>query len=199
MKINLEYVGLRPIISQNGISFKQGKDDKFVYLSYVYELIDALDNNYESAKKHSYNIDLSKANIEKLYSKILKYFPNLDEEMLQKLKDYEEHLEKERNDIESRSYMSDMDKKIFITNLDLMKSYRIARAKNKIFYYYGVATIAEIIKENKIKEINIPFSEKFWHVLKTLQGVLSSQKISTSIKVSYKDNVLGINFITSIY
>ena len=40
--MKFEYVGYRPIISHHGITFKQGKDDKFVYFPYVYEILNAL-------------------------------------------------------------------------------------------------------------------------------------------------------------
>lgn len=197
--MKLEYVGFRPVISQHGISFKQGKDDKYTYLPYVYEVIVALNHNYETDKKHSYNIKLDKTNIDKLISKVLESFPNLEEEIEKKLNLYKEHLKEEAEDIRNRHELNDVEKSIFLTNLALMKDYRIKRAKNKIFYYYSILAIVEIIKTQKIKEINLPFSEKFWHILKTLQGVLSSEKISSSIKTQYENSSLKLKFITSIY
>ncbi|RBQ30697.1 hypothetical protein CRU92_11015 [Arcobacter sp. FW59] len=197
--MKLDYVGFRPIISQHGIAFKQGKDDKFIYLPYVYEIINALKNNYESHKNHSYNIKISKENISKLHNKMIDFFPSLDKEIENKIAAYKKHLDLELEDIENRTNLSDIEKDIYKTNLSLMKDYRIKRAKNKIFYYYSVRTIAEIIKENRIKEINIPFNEKFWHVFKTLQGVLASEKINSNIKVEYIDSTLKLKFLTSIY
>ncbi|WP_026804464.1 hypothetical protein [Aliarcobacter lanthieri] len=197
--MKLEYVGFRPIISQNGISFKQGKDDKFIYLPYVYEIINALSNNYETNKNYSYSIKVGSDNISKLYNRILDHFSNLDEDIEKKLNSYEKHLDLELEDIENRTNLSDIEKDIYKTNLNLMRDYRIKRAKNKIFYYYSVLSIAETIKTNKIKEINIPFNEKFWHVLKTLQGVLASEKINSNIKVEYMDSNLRLKFLTSIY
>ncbi|WP_418180726.1 hypothetical protein ACNSOL_01260 [Aliarcobacter lanthieri] len=197
--MKLEYIGFRPIISQNGISFKQGKDDKFIYLPYVYEIINALSNNYEANKNHSYNIKIGSDNISKLYNKILDNFSNLDEDIEKKLTSYEKHLDLELENIENRTNLSDIEKEIYKTNLNLMRDYRIKRAKNKIFYYYSVLAIAETIKNNKIKEINIPFNEKFWHVLKTLQGVLASEKINSNVKVEYIDSNLRLKFLTSIY
>ncbi|QKF59464.1 hypothetical protein [Aliarcobacter lanthieri] len=197
--MKLEYVGFRPIISQNGISFKQGKDDKFIYLPYVYEIINALSNNYETNKNYSYSIKVGSDNISKLYNRILDHFSNLDEDIEKKLNSYEKHLDLELEDIENRTNLSDIEKDIYKTNLNLMRDYRIKRAKNKIFYYYSVLSIAETIKTNKIKEINIPFNEKFWHVIKTLQGVLASEKINSNIKVEYIDSNLRLKFLTSIY
>ena len=103
-----------------------------------------------------------------------------------------------QEDINSRPNLSDIEKNIFLSNLDLMKNYRINRAKNKIFYYFAIATIAEVIKEKRIKELDIPYHNKFWHVLNTLQGVLSSEKISSNIKVLYFDTKLELKFTTSL-
>lgn len=197
--MKLEYVGFRPVISQYGISFKQGKDDKYTYLPYVYEIVVALNHNYETDKKHSYNIKLETANIDKLVSKVLEHFPNLEDEVAKKLELYKEHLNNEIEDVKNRHQLNDIEKSIFLTNLDLMRDYRLKRAKNKIFYYYSILTIVEIIKTQKIKEINLPFSEKFWHILKTLQGVLSSEKISSSVKTKYENSNLTLKFVTSIY
>ena len=103
------------------------------------------------------------------YTKLLKnIFQILKKSIEDKLKRYKKHLEEEKEDINSRPNLSDIEKNIFITNLDLMKNYRINRAKNKIFYYFAIATIAEVIKEKRIKELDIPYHNKFWHVLNTL-------------------------------
>lgn len=197
--MKFEYVGYRPIISHHGITFKQGKDDKFVYFPYVYEILNALNHEYTTNKnRYSTSINLENASIDKLYKIVEKYFPNIEKSIEDKLKRYKEHLEEEREDINSRPNLSDIEKNIFLTNLDLMKNYRINRAKNKIFYYFAIATIAEIIKEKRIKELDIPYHNKFWHVLNTLQGVLSSEKISSNIKVQYFDTKLELKFTTSL-
>ena len=54
--MKLEYAGLKPVITEHGISFKEGKDDKFCYFPFVLEVLNALDNNYEHVKTHSHQI-----------------------------------------------------------------------------------------------------------------------------------------------
>mgnify|MGYP003618746104 FL=1 len=197
--MKFEYVGYRPVISHNGVTFKQGKDDKFIYLPYAYEILNALNHEYTTNKnKYSNSINLDNSNIDKLYKVVETYFPDIEKSIEDKLKKYKEHLEEERENIISRPHLSDIEKNIFLTNLDLMKNYRINRAKNKIFYYFAIATIAEVIKEKRIKELDIPYHNKFWHVLNTLQGVLSSEKISSNIKVLYFDTKLELKFTTSL-
>ena len=197
--MKFEYVGYRPVISHNGVTFKQGKDDKFIYLPYAYEILNALNHEYTTNKnKYSNSINLDNSNIDKLYKVVETYFPDIEKSIEDKLKKYKEHLEEERENIISRPHLSDIEKNIFLSNLDLMKNYRINRAKNKIFYYFVIATIVEIIKEKRIKEIDIPYHNKFWHVLNTIQGVLSSEKINSNIKAVYFDTKLELKFTTSL-
>ena len=197
--MKFEYVGYRPVISHNGVTFKQGKDDKFIYLPYAYEILNALNHEYTTNKnKYSNSINLDNSNIDKLYKVVETYFPDIEKSIEDKLKKYKEHLEEERENIISRPHLSDIEKNIFLSNLDLMKNYRINRAKNKIFYYSVIATIVEIIKEKRIKEIDIPYHNKFWHVLNTIQGVLSSEKINSNIKAVYLDTKLELKFTTSL-
>mgnify|MGYP003450496916 FL=1 len=197
--MKFEYVGYRPVISHNGVTFKQGKDDKFIYLPYAYEILNALNHEYTTNKnKYSNSINLDNSNIDKLYKVVEIYFPDIEKSIEDKLKKYKEHLEEERENIISRPHLSDIEKNIFLSNLDLMKNYRINRAKNKIFYYFVIATIVEIIKEKRIKEIDIPYHNKFWHVLNTIQGVLSSEKINSNIKAVYLDTKLELKFTTSL-
>ena len=197
--MKFEYVGYRPVISHNGVTFKQGKDDKFIYLPYAYEILNALNHEYTTNKnKYSNSINLDNSNIDKLYKVVETYFPDIEKSIEDKLKKYKEHLEEERENIISRPHLSDIEKNIFLSNLDLMKNYRINRAKNKIFYYFVIATIVEIIKEKRIKEIDIPYHNKFWHVLNTIQGVLSSEKINSNTKAVYLDTKLELKFTTSL-
>lgn len=197
--MKFEYVGYRPVISHNGVTFKQGKDDKFIYLPYAYEILNALNHEYTTNKnKYSNSINLDNSNIDKLYKVVETYFPDIEKSIEDKLKKYKEHLEEERENIISRPHLNDIEKNIFLSNLDLMKNYRINRAKNKIFYYFVIATIVEIIKEKRIKEIDIPYHNKFWHVLNTIQGVLSSEKINSNIKAVYLDTKLELKFTTSL-
>jgi len=197
--MKFEYVGFKPEINQRGIVYKQGKDDKYVYFPYIYEILYALNNDYSINNSYSYDIKMDKANIDELFNMVQNFFPNLENDIQKKLDSYEKHLDLEAEKIKDSVSLSEMDKNIFISNLTLMKDYRIKRAKNKIFYYYSISSIAKIIKKNKIKEIDIPFNEKFWHILKTLQDILSAEKILSSTKAVYIDSSLKLKFTTSLF
>ena len=187
--MNFNYVGFRPVISQYGISYKQGKDDKYIYLPYVYEVLNAVDSDYEVQRNHSYSIKIDNSNVNKLYKKILELDPKLEDDINFKLENYKKNLEIKSLEIENRRNISKIEKDTYINNLNYKKTYRINRAKNKIFYYSAILSIANLIKHKKIKRLNIPFNEKIWHILKTLQGVLFSQKISTKLYTQEKNGI----------
>ena len=120
--------------------------------------------------------------------------PKLEDDINFKLENYKKNLEIKSLEIESRKNISKIEKDTYINNLNYKKTYRINRAKNKIFYYSAILSIANLIKHKKIKRLNIPFNEKIWHILKTLQGVLFSQKISTKLYTQEKNGILILIF-----
>ncbi|MCR1815471.1 hypothetical protein [Aliarcobacter butzleri] len=196
--MKLEYAGFRPIISQHGISFKRGKDDKFIYLPFAYEILNALNNDYDSTKNHSHSIKIEELNMEKILKIISSIYSKIDTELDEKVKSYIKHLDEEEKEVENRTTLSDIEKNIYLENLKLMRTYKIQRAKNKIFYYYCVSAIVEIIKKNKIRKIDLPFNEKFWHILKSIQSKLQSHNISSTIKVDELEG-LKIKFTVNIF
>jgi hypothetical protein len=46
---------------------------------------------------------------------------------------------------------------------------------------------------HKIKELDTPFNEKFWHILQTIEGKLSLHKVSSNLKVEGLKATLIIN------
>ncbi|WP_198305757.1 hypothetical protein [Arcobacter vandammei] len=196
--MNFEYIGFRPVISQHGVSFKQGKNDKYIYLPYAYEIFDAVNSDYDVNKNHSYSVKIDETNIDKLYKALLSIKPNLDDDINSKLEEYKKHLKSKHNEIENREHMNDIERNIYLNNLDSMKLYRINRAKNKIFYYIAMYTIADLIRNKRIKKLDIPFNEKFWHTLKTLQGVLSAEKVSSNLTTYEKDGRINLLFTTNL-
>jgi hypothetical protein len=73
-----------------------------------------------------------------------------------------------------------------------MHDYRIQRAKNKLFYEHIIQTIAQIIKEKRIKVIDTPFHEKFWHILETISGEIARGKVSYNSHLEVKKNDDGL-------
>ena len=197
--MKLEYAGLKPVITEHGISFKEGKDDKFSYFPFVFEVLNALDNNYESIKTHSHQIKIENFNFSQTINKLLAINPNIQVSIDKEIENYLIHLENEENEIKSRTNLSDIEKEIYLTNLKLMRDYKIQRATNKIFYFNCIEAIIEVIKKNKIKKIDTIFNEKFWHILKTIQNRLLHYKLTSTLKTDENNGVLKLNLSINIF
>lgn len=55
--MKIKYAGPRPQISHHGVSFKDGKEDKYVYLMIALQILKAIDKDYEEKKSYSYDLE----------------------------------------------------------------------------------------------------------------------------------------------
>ena len=183
--MKIKYAGPRPQISHHGVSFKEGKEDKYVYLMIALQILKAIDKDYEDKKSYSYDLKTQRLSNEEMLTIITSYNPNLEKIAQKEAADYGLKLDEEVKDVENNSTLSEVEKNIWINNLNIMKEYRIQRAVNKIYYMHAIEFIADVIKREGIKEIDTPFYEKYWHVLQTIEGQFADTKtpISTELKV----------------
>ena len=188
--MNIKYAGPRPTISHHGIEFKEGKEDKYVYLIIGIQILTAIDKDYDENKSYSYDLDTKRVTDDEMISVMEKYEPNLDIEITSEADRYAEHILEEIQKVKDNKILNSIEKEVWINNLDVMKEYRIQRAVNKIYYMHCINNIRNVIKREGIKEINTPFYEKYWHVLQTLQGVLEEGRdsVKTNLKVEPNDN-----------
>lgn len=197
--MKIEYAGLKPVISEHGISFKDGKEDKYIYLSYAIDILTAIDHTYEKKKKYSHQIDHKNLNGDEILDILLKFHSDLEQTINTEINSYMNHLEQEETQVEARTSLSKLEKDTYVNNLKIMRNYKIQRAKNKIFYFHCIETIVETIIKYKIKEIDTPFNERFWHILQTIEGNLSKHKISSNLKATNEDNSIKAMLFINIY
>ncbi len=176
--MKIEYAGPRPIISQHGIQFKEGKEDKYVYLMISIQILQAIDKNYTGHKSYSYDTATKRFSNEQIHNILYSYDTTLEEDVEKEESSYALKIETEIEHIKNRENLQESEKKAWINNLELMRNYRIQRAINKIYYMHSIQLIKNIIKREKIKEIDTPFYETYWHVLQTIQGALEEGRNS---------------------
>lgn len=194
--MKLKYTGPKELISPHGVSFKRGKDDKYVYIHPAIQIYNAIHHDYEKDKIYTLNIEGKRLSDEDLTEKILllraefkKYF----EEQVDEIKDY---LDEEIDSISGLNEFSEEEKKIYKSNLIIMKNYRIQRAFNKAVYTKLIETIVDDIFIHKLKEINAPFNERFWHIFQTIQGELSNhnhRSIGSKLDILHDNDYLSIS------
>jgi hypothetical protein len=188
--MTIKYAGPRPEISQHGIQFKDGKEDKYVYLLIAMQILRAIDKDYEEHKSYSYRLDTKRIPDNELLDMMIEYEPEIDEQVKSEQINYEKHLNEEYAQIEQRSDLKAIEKIAWLNNLNIMKEYKIQRAINKIYYIHSIKHISKVIKRERIKEIDTPFYEKYWHVLQTIQGKLSEGRDSIGSNLKIESNTM---------
>lgn len=194
----IRYSGPRPMISQYGIEFKEGKEDKYVYLMISIQILKAIDKDFTENKHYSYDLGTKRISDEDILNTMLRYEPSLTDSVEAEALAYEKKLDKEMEDIKNQKALSEIEKDVWIKNLEIMKDYRVQRAINKIFYIHSIYEIVEVIKREKIKEIDTPFYEKYWHVLKSIEGTINSQKGSLRANIAVENKNGAIKTILRI-
>ncbi|BFU78664.1 hypothetical protein ALC152_18790 [Arcobacter sp. 15-2] len=183
--MKIEYAGPRPMISQHGIDFKDGKEDKYVYLMISIQILQAIDKNYEEHKSYSYDTKTKRFSNDEIHQILNSYSTTLEQDVEDAEKSYTQKIDEEIEHIKMRTNLKESEKNAWVNNLEIMRNYRIQRSINKIYYMQSIELIKEIIKREEIKEIDTPFYEKYWHVLQTIQGALEEgrRSVHTELKI----------------
>lgn len=172
MDITLKYVGPKPLFSVSGISFDNSKEDKFIYLSILAELIEALDHEYANDQRYVVETG-SKPLDENILLELIRRRPsNLDEQIEYWIAKTTQEIDDDIQRAQDNPILSQEEKVILKNNLEILRPYRMQRSINKSIYYAGVKLLASIIKQGGIQYIVTPMYPKFLHVLHSVQGTL---------------------------
>jgi len=194
--MKLMYTGPKEIISAHGINFKKGKDDKYVYIYPSFQLYNAIHHDYEKNKIYTHNIEGKRLNDDELLNKLLSLNSKIKEEVEKELNITKKYLDDEIEKVSSHREYNEEEQRVYKNNLIIMKNYRIQRQLNKIVYNHLIQTIVDDIFEHKIKEINAPFNERYWHIFQTIQGELSNHQkrsIGSKLDIIHKEDKINIS------
>lgn len=194
--MKLKYTGPKELISPHGVSFKKGKDDKYVYIHPAIQIYNAIHHDYEKNKIYTLNIEGKRLNDEELTEKIFLLRPEFKKYFEEQVDDIKNYLDEEIDSIDKLNEFTDEEKKIYKSNLIIMKNYRIQRTFNKAVYTKLIETIVDDIFIHKLKEINAPFNERYWHIFQTIQGELSNhnhRSIGSKLDILHDNDYLTIS------
>ena len=188
--MELKYVGPKAIISHRGIRFDTNKEDKYVYLYTVVQLLKALEHEYVKDKIYKYNVNTHVFCNDELYKEVEIFCPNIH--LL--IKDARDTIEDKINHSIQRIKVSktlrDIEKEAFLNNLEIVHEYIIQRFINKSVYYYAVDALGERVKDYHIDYVIAPMFQGFEHVLHSVQGVLLKSKYLRYTKLDiYEEGV----------
>ena len=190
----LHYVGPRVEITNRGIVYKRSKEDKYIYLVAALEILKDIDNDYE--KRHSYVHYFKNHSLQEksMHTLLQQHEGDVEECISEECKKYKQKMQHEIERIKTLPYITDIDKEVWIKNIEIMKEYKMQRAMNKMYYMHCIQDIVKVIQHKKVKQITAPFNKDFFHVLNTLKGALITSKPSLDAKVIEKhdknDNIL---------
>ena len=194
----VEYVGPRVEISHHGVAYRQSKEDKYIYLMSALEILKDIDNDYEIKPFYSHDFKHKKLEENNLHT-ILKYHENsFEEHIAEECEKYKQKIKHEIEFIQQIPHLTEIDKEVWIKNIEIMKEYRVQRAINKMYYMHCIQNIVQVIQHKKIKEITVPFNKCFFHVLNTLRGSLITGKPSLSAKV-IEENDNNNNMVVKLH
>lgn len=190
----LKYAGPKPLISAHGVSFDLNKEDKFVYLSIVAELIQALNHEYEGGKRYTYLASNKPMDTDRIIDLIRQNDPQLDQEIQNRQKIAEGEIEEELKHAHANKVLCEEEKEVLVKNIELMRNYLISRSINKTVYYSGITSLAHIIQKGHIDTIFAPMFPKFQHVFHSIQGALLKlhPAIDSNIDIYEEDGHLSI-------
>jgi predicted RND superfamily exporter protein len=189
LRLKLEYMGHKPIISKNGIAFKPAKEDKYIYLQAVSHMVSTLSKIGEGDHKYLENIDTSKKFSDNdIITLVTELRPNFEEFCLANLEEYKQKVESEEERVKDIGNLSELDKEILEENYHLMHNYRIQRATNKLVYEELINGAVDIIKKRKIEYIKVEFSREFYHIMQSLKTTIEWNRVSNSVKLSFSED-----------
>ena len=197
----LKYTGPKEIISPHGIDFKDGKEDKYVYISFAMQIYYAIHHDYEKNRVYTHSIDKELLEDENILKKILSLDPSFEQVCEEQINKLEKNLDKEIDEVSKHTELVQEELLAYKNNLIIMKEYRLQRLINKIVYHQLIKLIVDDIFEHKLKQISTPINEKFWHVLHSIQGELSNhnhRSIGSQLVASETEPIVLILKINSI-
>ncbi len=199
--MQLKYTGPKEIISPHGVDFKDGKEDKYVYVAPAIEIFYAIHHDYEKNRVYTHSIEKEYLEDDNILSKILELNPKLEDKCKEEIEKLEKELDKEIEEVKEHIELVPEEQLAYKNNLIIMKSYRIQRQTNKIIYQHLIEIIVDEILKHRLKQISTPVNEKFWHILHSIQGELSNhnhRSIGSELVTSETEPVVLILKIDSI-
>lgn len=113
--MELKYVGPKEMISVHGISFKSGKDDKYVYINPAIEIYNAIHHDYEKDTVYTHLIEKIRISDDEILNKILKLKPNLKPTCDREITQLEIQLDEEIKEVDGYKGLTKEEQRILKT------------------------------------------------------------------------------------
>ncbi len=183
--MKIKFVGPKAIISHTGIVFDKNKEDKYVYLNIVVQLLKALDHEYIEDKMYNYNAETRRLSDNELVDELKNYCEDMEQIYTDTKMSAEKYVDNQIQHAKNNTLLNSQEREILLKNINLMRKYIIQRSINKSLYYCAIDTLANIMKRGHIDYVIAPMFQKFAHVFHSVEGILHKGKnpIDTDLEI----------------
>ena len=196
--LTLHYAGPKPFINQHGVFFKDGKEDKYIYLRLAAKILLYIDNISKKSDHFIITLHEKQDLTDNDIIDIIKFYePDIEKKVLEEEQKYNIHIQEMIDEVKETN-LTDLEKDVWIKNINIMKPYMLQREINKLYYIHYIKKIKQIIKHENIKELDITFDLEHWHILESIAGNLEYgvDSVSTSMKAeANEDGILVLKLI----
>ena len=176
MRYRLDYAGPKPVCSKHGVLFDYAKEDRYIYLDTLIQLVEALDARSLHEGTLRFGIKKEAFDGDVILQKIRKYDPRIGRRMEKAATEARNFLRDMAGRVEESTTLSALEKETWLKNIALMEEYVVQRAVNKTVYYVLIDLLARKLKEGNVRYILFPMHRNFHHVAKSLSNALAKQK-----------------------
>lgn len=185
VQMQIKHVGPKTLISTQGVSFSTKKKDKYIYLSSLLQLIEAIDHDYVEDRVHTYMLDSRELTNDEIISAIKQYCPDFETIITKAKEAAEAYIEDKLTRAANSIHHNEEEIRVLINNITLMRDYTIQRHINKCIYYDVVNTFIDLLRHTNIAYISAPAQKTFFHVLHTVQRTLRQRKTPVNSQLTF--------------
>ena len=192
-KMKLQYVGAKPIVSKNGVSFDQTKPDKYTFLPVALELLEALDT---AQVDESGSVDLKKLDAKEYRpSEMLELLKKHCGDMLplaeESDRETEEWIDGMQEKVEKSTTLSPNDRAALLGNIKIMRNYYRQYMVNEFAYNCLLKKMADKMVKRHIHEIAFKLYQNFGLVFSHLIPVLTDHRPPVDAQITIEENNEG--------
>lgn len=191
----IQYAGPRVQITHSSINIQEHHTDKYIYFQTLFALFKQIEASARGAKPFVFQPVTTKVSDDDILAWISAYHPNIIENIVKASEAYQKELNHEYKRVKKNPTLTEDERDAWLYNLDMMREYRIQRAKNKILYGYMLDTIIDVAWQKELEEFVLPFSLENYHLIQALANhMVQVHKIYKPVTV-IKRSQNGATFI----
>jgi len=183
--MQIKYVGPKTLISSQGISFDKEKEDKFIYIDGILQLLEAIDYDYVGSKPHVYTAESRSLVGDNMLNRVKMYGSEVDDILEEAQKDVLAYLDAEIDRAKNSPFVDGEMLDSLLKNLSIMYDYRVQRFINKRIYYYLVKKFIERLRHHKLKYVSASAHKTYFHLFHTVKRGLMQQKNAINSELTY--------------